>query len=152
MALGAACARSLPAQGGVLYLRGELGAGKTTCARAMLRELGVTGTIRSPTYTLVDTYSAGALTCVHIDLYRVGSVLEVEELGLRDLTVPEHLLLIEWPERGGDAIPPPDLNILVAYRNDAREAHVQAVNSAGRAWLAKLNLQASIGAYVYNLA
>jgi tRNA threonylcarbamoyladenosine biosynthesis protein TsaE len=69
---------------GRLYLQGELGAGKTTCVRSLLRALGVTGLVRSPTYTLVETYVLPTLTCVHVDLYRLQSLTEVDELGLRD--------------------------------------------------------------------
>src|ERR1700686_3925779 len=97
-------------RGAVLYLQGELGAGKTTCVRSLLRALGVTGLVRSPTYTLVETYDLAALTCVHVDLYRLQSLTEVDELGLRDLMSPGSLLMVEWPERGGDALPPADLN------------------------------------------
>ena len=74
--LGAALARALQGavvSGAVLHLRGELGSGKTTCARSLLHALGVTGTVRSPTYTLVDTYSLPSLNCVHVDLYRLRS-------------------------------------------------------------------------------
>jgi tRNA threonylcarbamoyl adenosine modification protein YjeE len=79
----------------VLYLSGELGAGKTTCARSLLRALGVSGLIRSPTFTLVEAYRVGALTCVHVDLYRLQGPVEVDELGLRDFLGPGCLLLIE---------------------------------------------------------
>ena len=74
--------------GGVMYLQGELGAGKTTCARSLLRALGVAGLVRSPTYTLVETYSVAALTCVHVDLYRLQSVTEIDELGCREPNTP----------------------------------------------------------------
>src|ERR1700728_5463423 len=85
-ALGQALGRSLPAAvhpaagsaGAVVYLRGELGAGKTTCARSLLRALGVTGLVRSPTYALVETYSLDALVCVHVDLYRLQTLTEVD--------------------------------------------------------------------------
>ena len=107
-ALGQALARALagaaPAPGGppggVLYLQGDLGAGKTTCARSLLRALGVVGLVRSPTYTLVETYELAGLTCIHVDLYRLQSLTEVDELGLRDLVGPSCLLLVEWPEQG----------------------------------------------------
>src|ERR1700678_4211096 len=108
-ALGQALARSLPAGtaplGAVVYLRGDLGAGKTTCVRSLLRTLGVTGLVRSPTYTLVETYDLAALTCVHVDLYRVRDLAEIDELGLRDLVGPHCLLLVGPPEKGEGALP-----------------------------------------------
>ena len=115
--LGAALAHAFCARssGAVLYLRGELGSGKTTCARSLLHALGVTATVRSPTYTLVDTYSTPELSLVHVDLYRLRSSAEVEELGLRDLTGPNSLMLIEWPEQGGSAVPPADLDVQLRY-------------------------------------
>src|ERR1700678_468430 len=97
-ALGRALAQSFPGagavagsgsgarKGGVVHLRRELGSGKTPCARSLLHALGVTAPVRSPPYTLVDTYGVAALTCVHVDLYRVQTPSEVEELGLRDMT------------------------------------------------------------------
>jgi tRNA threonylcarbamoyladenosine biosynthesis protein TsaE len=152
-ALGVALARSFPGAevGAIVHLRGELGSGKTTCARALLHALGVTATIRSPTYTLVDTYSAAALTCVHVDLYRVQTTTEVEELGLRDMTGPGSLMLIEWPEKGGIAVPPPDLLLQLVYKADARSAALGAVSATGRAWLAELAIDTSLAPYVSNL-
>ena len=129
-ALGRALARSLPggqaagadlaadpdlAAGAVVYFQGELGAGKTTCVRSLLRTLGVAGLVRSPTYTLVETYPVGVLTCVHVDLYRLQSLTEVDELGLRDLVGPGCLLLVEWPEKGSEALPPADLEDLQIF-------------------------------------
>src|SRR5207248_11223859 len=100
--LGGRLARARPAAGeslAVLYLSGELGAGKTTFARGFLRALGVTEEVRSPTYTLIELYPAGALTAVHVDLYRVRDAAELEALGLREWARGGHLWLIEWPER-----------------------------------------------------
>src|SRR5258708_26555217 len=108
--------------GAVLYLQGELGAGKTTCARSLLRTLGVTALVRSPTYTLVETYPLATLTCVHVDLYRLQSLSEVDELGLRDLVGPGSLIMVEWPERGGAAVPPADLELILRYPGEARQA------------------------------
>jgi tRNA threonylcarbamoyladenosine biosynthesis protein TsaE len=152
-AMGAALARSFPGAqaGAVVYLQGELGAGKTTCVRSVLRALGVTGPVRSPTYTLVDTYVLGALTCVHIDLYRVQSVQEVEELGLRDLTGPGYLMLIEWPEKGGAALPRCDLVVRLQYSGEARVAAISAHGDIGSDWLAKLGRDNSLTPYVSNL-
>jgi tRNA threonylcarbamoyladenosine biosynthesis protein TsaE len=151
--LGKSLAQAFPgaALGGVVYLRGELGSGKTTCARSLLHALGVTGTVRSPTYTLVDTYSVGALNCVHVDLYRLRSSSEVDELGLRDLTGPGYLMLIEWPEKGGAAVPPADLNVELSYDGEARAARLTAASAIGERWCSKLVTDNSLMAYVSNL-
>jgi tRNA threonylcarbamoyladenosine biosynthesis protein TsaE len=153
-ALGAALARAISgggAAGGVIHLRGELGSGKTTCARSLLHTLGVTGTVRSPTYTLVDTYSTPNLNCVHVDLYRLRSSAEVEELGLRDMIGPGYLMLIEWPEQGGAAVPDADLDLQLKYAGESRAASLRAASEVGRLWLAKLALDTSLSPYVSNL-
>jgi tRNA threonylcarbamoyladenosine biosynthesis protein TsaE len=151
--MGVALARAFPGPGagGVVYLQGELGTGKTTCARSLLHALGVIGPVRSPTYTLVDTYRLADLTCVHADLYRLQSAAEVEELGLRDLTGPGYLLLIEWPEKGGAAVPPFDLTLSLRYVDEDRAALVNATGRVGNAWLAKLGRDNSLAPYVSNL-
>jgi tRNA threonylcarbamoyladenosine biosynthesis protein TsaE len=149
-ALGAALARAI-VNGGVIHLRGELGSGKTTCARSLLHTLGVTGTVRSPTYTLVDTYSTPSLNCVHVDLYRLRSSAEVDELGLRDMTGPGFLMLIEWPEKGGAEIPPADLDLALEYAGESRAATLLPASDVGRGWLTKLALDTSLSPYVSNL-
>lgn len=142
-ALGRALARALPAAvraaGAVMYLQGDLGAGKTTCVRSLLRELGIAGLVRSPTYTLVETYHLPGLICVHVDLYRLQALSEVDELGLRDLVGPGCLLLVEWPERGGAALPPADLELRLGYAGDARHARLVAATSRGADWLGNLD-------------
>jgi tRNA threonylcarbamoyladenosine biosynthesis protein TsaE len=151
-ALGAALARAFsPSRGAVVHLRGELGSGKTTCARSLLHALGVTATVRSPTYTLVDTYSTPQLNLVHVDLYRLRSSAEVEELGLRDLTGPDSLMLIEWPEQGGSAVPPADLDVQLRYAGESRSASLRAGSESGSRWLGKLGLDRSLVPYVSNL-
>ena len=132
-------------------MRGELGSGKTTCARSLLHALGVSGTVRSPTYTLVDNYSVGDLTCVHVDLYRLQTLSEVDELGLRDLTGPGYLMLIEWPEKGGGAVPRADLMLQLTYAGEARSAVLAAGSETGARWLSKLALDSSLKSYVSNL-
>ena len=159
--LGQALARSLPrvvrqvaeasGAGAVLYLKGELGAGKTTCVRSLLRALGVTGLVRSPTYTLVETYILAELTCVHVDLYRLRSLTEVDELGLRDLMGPGCLLLVEWPERGGVAVPPADVDLTLQYAGDGRQARLQPLTPLGTEWLHNLGHDTSLSFYVSNL-
>jgi tRNA threonylcarbamoyladenosine biosynthesis protein TsaE len=153
-ALGRALARSFPGAvqtAAVAYLQGELGAGKTTCVRSLLRALGVTGLVRSPTYTLVETYHVAALTCVHVDLYRLQSLHEVDELGLRDLMGPGVLLMVEWPEKGGAALPPADLNLTLQYAGEARQARLGATTSLGAEWLLNLGRDTSLSSYVSNL-
>lgn len=124
-ALGAAIARGLAGRaGGVIHLVGPLGAGKTTLARGLLRELGITGTIRSPTYTLLEPYEVGGRTVIHLDLYRLADERELESLGLRDYP-PEHCWwLVEWPDRGGARLPPPDLRVELMHAPDGRVARL----------------------------
>jgi tRNA threonylcarbamoyladenosine biosynthesis protein TsaE len=150
--LGAALAHAFCSRstGAVVYLRGELGSGKTTCARSLLHALGVTATVRSPTYTLVDTYSTPGLSLAHVDLYRLRSSAEVEELGLRDLTGPNSLMLIEWPEQGGAAVPPADVDLELRYAGESRVASLRAVSEVGSRWLGKLGLDTSLVPYVSN--
>lgn len=153
-ALGRSLARCLPPvapSGAVLYLQGDLGTGKTTTVRSLLHALGVIGKVRSPTYTLVDTYVLPSLRCVHIDLYRVQSSDEVEELGIRDLAGPGSLMLIEWPEHGVGAIPGPDLVLALEYDALARGISVRPQSEFGEAWRLKLLQDASLSSYVSNL-
>ena len=153
-ALGEALARALPGalRGcAVLYLRGELGAGKTSCARSLLRALGVGGLIRSPTFTLLESYRLGAVTCIHVDLYRLQSPVEVDELGLRDHLNPGCLMLIEWPEMGGDALPAADLELTLEYANSGRRGRLQARTTLGMEWLDLLRRNARLVSYVSNL-
>jgi tRNA threonylcarbamoyladenosine biosynthesis protein TsaE len=152
-ALGMALARSFrgAAQGAVLYLQGDLGTGKTTCARSLLRTLGVTGPVRSPTYTLVDTYELPGLACTHVDLYRLQSTNEVQELGLRDLAAPGGLMLIEWPEKGGNAVPPADLTLQLDYRGESRQATLTGNKRLGVEWLTELARDRSLMPYVSNI-
>jgi tRNA threonylcarbamoyladenosine biosynthesis protein TsaE len=151
--LGRALALSFhgAAHGAVLYLQGDLGTGKTTCARSLLHALGVTGPVRSPTYTLVDTYKLPGLACTHVDLYRLQSAAEVEELGLRDLAVPGGLMLIEWPEKGGHAVPPADLSLQLDYGGESRKATLTGNTSLGREWFAELARDRSLTPYVSNI-
>ncbi len=151
--LGAALARGLPgavAQPVVLYLQGELGAGKTTCVRSLLRALGAAGLIRSPTYTLVEVYALQRATCLHLDLYRLRSALEVEELGLREHALAGNLWLVEWPELGRGLVPSADLTLTLGYAGAGREAALQSASAVGQAWLRDLADDASLTPYVSN--
>ena len=131
-ALGAALARQLPDRV-VVYLHGDLGAGKSTLARALLRALGVTGTIRSPTYTLVEQYPlpAGGMA-LHMDLYRIADPGELEFLGLDGGEA--RLWLVEWPERGQGALPAVDLAIDLQVQGDGRSCRLLARSAVGAAW------------------
>jgi tRNA threonylcarbamoyladenosine biosynthesis protein TsaE len=93
----------------VVSLSGELGAGKSTFARGVLRAFGAQGPIKSPSYTLIETYELPAVNAVHLDLYRLIDPAELEHLGLADYHRPGFLWLIEWPERGAGRLPAPDL-------------------------------------------
>lgn len=131
--LGEALARSRPAHA-VVHLRGDLGAGKSTLARALLRALGVTGTIRSPTYTLVERYPLrGGGEAWHLDLYRIGDPGELEFLGLDADEVT--LWLVEWPERGRGALPAPDLVVELAISGEGRRAELWPLTPSGAAWV-----------------
>lgn len=119
----------------MLYLTGDLGAGKTTLARGFVRACGIAAPVRSPTYTLMHVHEAGALTLVHLDLYRLRDPGELEHLGLREWARPGCLWLIEWPERAGGQLPPADLTIRLAAGPDAHQAEVSAETPTGAAWL-----------------
>ena len=129
--------------GGVVYLSGELGAGKTTFARALLRQLGARERIKSPTYTLIENYTLGGLAVYHLDLYRIAEPGELEWLGLADLTAEPHLLLVEWPERAGGALPAADLCVKLAHAGAARDLALEAMSERGRAWLRNAKLESS---------
>ena len=123
----------------VVYLTGDLGAGKTTLTRGLLRSLGVTGAVRSPTYTLVEIYELGAVTAVHLDLYRLSDPAELHNLGLREWAQSGHLWLIEWPERGGELLPAADLVITLTAGDDGHDIEVSARTDTGTAWINRLN-------------
>ena len=126
------------AEGGVIHLRGDLGAGKTTFARALLRALGVDARIKSPTYSLVESYALDDLAIHHLDLYRIADPGELEWLGLPDLATARHLILIEWPERAGDVLPRPDLVVHLAYAESARDIALEALSPRGEGWIVAL--------------
>jgi tRNA threonylcarbamoyladenosine biosynthesis protein TsaE len=124
--------------GGVLFLRGELGTGKTTFARALLRMLGVGERVKSPTYSLLERYVANGRDAFHLDLYRVADVGELEWLGLDELDAPGSIVLVEWPERGRGALPAPDLELALEHHGTGRRASLTPVSVRGRRWLATL--------------
>ncbi|HWP94433.1 MAG TPA: tRNA (adenosine(37)-N6)-threonylcarbamoyltransferase complex ATPase subunit type 1 TsaE [Gammaproteobacteria bacterium] len=131
-ALGAALARALGPEGAVVYLQGELGAGKTTLVRGFLRALGYTGSVRSPTYTLLEPYLVEGRRVYHLDLYRIAEPAELEFLGVRELGERGDVCLIEWAERGAGALPPADLVLELAHAGPVRRLRWQAHSEAGR--------------------
>ena len=140
-AAGARLARALPAPLPMalqVRLHGDLGAGKTTFVRGFLRELGHAGAVRSPTYTLVETYTVGAVTVVHADLYRLQDPEEFAALGLRDLDLPGHVWLVEWPQRGGRWLPAADLDVSLSAQPDAHRIDLRAATVPGAQWLAHI--------------
>ena len=135
--LGADLAACRPVRA-ILHLVGDLGAGKSTLARALLRALGVTGTIRSPTYTLVERYPVPGGEAAHLDLYRLGDAAELDFLALDELQDAAGLWLVEWPERGEGHLPAADLRIELRVGYGGREAALWAGSPVGRAWLERL--------------
>lgn len=135
-ALGRKLAAALRAEpgGGVIGLGGELGAGKTTLARALIRELGHAGPVVSPSYTLVEPYSVAGRTLYHLDLYRLTDAAELEYLGVRDWDPARDWLLVEWPENGAGHLPPLSLEVRLAYAGRARRAALVAQDPMGRRW------------------
>jgi tRNA threonylcarbamoyladenosine biosynthesis protein TsaE len=119
----------------IVHLSGDLGAGKTTLARGFLRGCGVTATVRSPTYTLVEVYETPAVSVVHLDLYRLLDPTELEPLGLREWAQPGYVWLIEWPQRGGDRVPFPDLSVELTGGENAHEINVTFRSALGESWL-----------------
>ena len=124
--------------GALITLQGELGVGKTTLVRGLLRALGHAGKVKSPTYTLVEPYEIGARRVYHFDLYRLGAAQELEDIGLRDYLDADALCLVEWPERAGGALPVPDLHVAIEYAGAARTVVLDARTERGRVLLAAL--------------
>lgn len=135
--LGAALAVGI-APGHVLHLSGELGSGKTTLARGLLRALGVHGAVKSPTYAWVEPYTLSSLDLYHFDFYRFNNNNEWLSSGLREYFRPDAVCIVEWPERAGDLLPPPDLAVRLSYEGGARRAAIEASSPAGAAWLSSL--------------
>lgn len=127
---GAALAAVLTPSDLVLYLEGDLGAGKTTLARGLLRGLGHCGHVPSPTYTLVEPYELGGFSLRHMDLYRLADPEELAYLGIREMT---GILLVEWPERGRHFLPGADLLIRLAVAGEGRSLKTEAFSPLGRA-------------------
>ena len=118
--------------GGTVFLRGGLGAGKTTFSRGVLSALGHRGPVRSPTYTLFERYHLAGLSVSHLDCYRLRDALELEMLDLGAALVGRRLWLVEWPERMAAALPPPDLALDFVACGAGRLARWQPLSECGR--------------------
>jgi len=134
--LGATLARTLE-PGLSIWLSGDLGAGKTTLTRGLLRELGYTGRVKSPTFTLLETYSLPGFNLCHFDLYRFHDAEEWEHAGFRDYFNARNVCLLEWPERAEAFLPEPDLHVQLAFAGDGRVARIAALTEAGRRCVAR---------------
>jgi len=130
-----AAPRSGEQRGGALHLHlsGGLGVGKTTLVRGMLRAMGVSGAVKSPTYTLVEPYQTASREVFHFDLYRLGNAHELELLGVRDYFRCGALCVFEWPSKGAGALPAPSLILTLSARNEGRQLQIEACDEAGRA-------------------
>ena len=135
-----ACARRLAATikpGMVIYLHGDLGAGKTTLVRGILNALGYNGRVKSPTYTLLEPYQIGDLQLRHFDLYRFNSPEEWEGAGLDDEIDGENIFLIEWPERAPGCLPPADIDVRFTILDEGRELNIDANSHLGEQCLTR---------------
>lgn len=122
-----------------IYVRGPLGAGKTTFVRGLLHGLGHAGSVTSPTFTFIEPYVVGDLRVFHFDFYRVADPAELEFLGLRDYFDRAGICIVEWPERAGAVLPAPDLDVMIRYNNDrGRVLRLQAHSDIGAAALGVL--------------
>ena len=140
-ALGAALARAL-APGLVIYLHGDLGAGKTALTRSLLHAAGHAGKVKSPTYTLSEPYTitldGRAVDVIHFDLYRMASPEEFLDAGFREEFNADNICIVEWPEKGEPVLPPPDLNVWLRVAGAGRDVELQALSEPGSLCLDRL--------------
>ncbi|MDY3330863.1 MAG: tRNA (adenosine(37)-N6)-threonylcarbamoyltransferase complex ATPase subunit type 1 TsaE [Pelistega sp.] len=127
-----------------LHLKGDLGAGKTAFSRAFLQALGVTGRIKSPTYTLVETYKVSRLYLYHFDFYRFNESTEWQEAGFRENLLEQAVVLIEWPEKADKSLPKPDVLLHLHYHDTGRIAELSAYSDKGVTWIAQLRTQQTL--------
>jgi tRNA threonylcarbamoyladenosine biosynthesis protein TsaE len=128
---------------GLIFLEGNLGMGKTTLSRGIIRGLGHVGAVKSPTFTLVEPYEIGEVRAFHFDLYRLVDPEELEFLGIRDYFEDDALCLIEWPDKGAGFLPKPDLTITISPQDSGRSLKILSQGSRGEAWCAALALESN---------
>ena len=138
VAFGEALSKVL-ARGGIVYLRGTLGAGKTTTTRGILRGFGHQGAVKSPTYTLVEPYEFADRKVFHFDLYRLGDPEELEYMGIRDYFTESNVCIVEWPSKGEGFLPAADLEVIFEVCDQGRLATVKAISQRGQTLLGDLN-------------
>lgn len=137
-ALGGALARACAEHNPLIFLAGDLGAGKTTLTRGFLRQLGHRGAVKSPTFTLIEPYEIGDHRVMHLDLYRVRGAEELEYLGLRELLADAVTVLIEWPGNAGAYLPAADVSITIEHLAEGRRVTIAAPTELGREILSAL--------------
>ena len=142
LAFGGELARSLT-PGLTIYIVGDLGAGKTTLTRGVLRGLGYTGKVKSPTYTLVEVYTVSSLYLYHFDFYRFADPREWVDAGFREHFNPDTVCLVEWPEKAGEFLPVPDVRIVLLVAENGRSLQAIAETEAGKKCLARVAQAAS---------
>lgn len=122
-----------------LWLVGDLGAGKTTLARGLLRGLGFMGRVKSPTYTLVELYTLSRFNLYHFDLYRIADPDEWEDAGFREYFNDASVCLVEWPEKGRGVLPGPDVRVRLDFRDTGRHAYVDGLTKEGKKCVTQLS-------------
>ncbi len=139
MAFGALLAQAMDEHPLLVFLRGDLGTGKTTLARGFLQGRGYRGAVRSPTYTLVEPYELFPVPVYHLDLYRLADAEELEFLGGREIFSGENQVLVEWPDKGQGWLPPPDLELWLTHEDGGRGISLQAHTDPGRLVLGRIS-------------